>query len=196
MCRSVSGRAVGVLVSLWLILPPSAAAGPDVGERVKVPAIDQCGEMLLAGESVRYRAWGAGGHPVLVNFMAARMGLSALNEPVVRALLRERPELLPHTVTLIDAEDAIWGTRGLVEGRVEARKRGEPGVRMVLDCKGDVGDGWGLPDGGVALLLIDADGTVRFVSEGPTPLARLEELRAAVDALDLPNAARDEASAR
>lgn len=178
-----SSRGHWVALAVSVVCAGSAAAGPEVGDRVGVPDVADCGEMHLAGDDVRYEAWGAGGSPVLVNFMAARMGLSALNEPVVRQLLRERPDFVPRTVTLIDADDALWGTRGLVEGRVEARKRGEPAVRMVLDCRGEVGDDWDLPNGGVALLLLDGDGTVRFVHEGPTPLSRLSELRAAVDAL-------------
>jgi predicted transcriptional regulator len=89
-------------------------------------------------------------------------------------------------VTLLNIDDAIWGTSRLVRGIIEGRKRELPHARMVLDCQGRVGKVWRLPEQASVLMLLDAVGQVRFVQVGSTPAERIPALLSAVDALDLP----------
>lgn len=194
MSSSRAGAVRALVFAVWLAATPLAtAAGPDVGDTLDRVTIDDCGEMGLDGARVTYRPWSAQGRPALVNFMAARVGLSEMNEPVVRKLLGARPELAPLTVTLLDTQDAMWGTQTLVMATIERRKRHDPRVRMVLDCTGEVGDQWQLPEATAVLLLLDAEGEVRFVNVGETSDERMSELLAAVDSLGLsrPRRAKD-----
>lgn len=179
-----SGIALFVVLA-WL--PLAAVAQPQVGEKLSLLHVDDCGEMRLAGADVTYRPWQSQGHPVLVHFLAARAGVAELNATVLRQLIRARPGLLPLTITLVNAQDAVWGTSALVKGWTEHRKRGLPHARMVLDCEGRMASEWSLPAETSVLLLLDAENTVRFIHVGATPEERVTELLAEVDALGLPN---------
>lgn len=168
-----------------LVLPGAALASPEVGDLLPALALDECGEMKLAGDEIRYQPWAHRGEPVLLHFMAARPGLDRVNTPAVKQLLQARPALRPLVVTLLNTDDAIWGTGNFVRGVVEGRKRELPHARMVLDCEGRVGRTWSLPREASILMLLDAEGRVRFVQVGRTSEERMAALLSAVDSLGL-----------
>ena len=82
-------------------LSGAALAAPEVGDVLPALALDDCGEMALEGDEIRYRPWNHAGEPLLLNFMAARPGLDKENTGVLKQLLQARPALKPLTVTLL-----------------------------------------------------------------------------------------------
>lgn len=166
----------------------AAWAAPGAGDVLSALSLDDCGEIQLGGDEVSYHRWAHAGAPLLLHFMAARPGLGDENSDVLRHVLTQRPAMLPLTVTLINQQDAIWGTGGLIKGIIEGRKRELPHARMVIDCEGSVGKAWELPEGSSVLMLLDAEGEVRFVHFGRTPEERVLALIAEVDALGLTEA--------
>jgi YtfJ family uncharacterized protein len=175
-------------------LPGVALAEPEVGDVLPALALEDCGEMALAGDEISYHTWDHAGSPLLLHFIAARVGVDRQNTGVLKNVLDQRPALRPLTVTLLNTKDTTWGLGRLIKGIVERRKRELPHARLVLDCEGLVGEAWSLPEKASVLMLLDADGTVRFVQVGMTPAERVPVLLAAVDALELPAQPDAEAS--
>jgi YtfJ family uncharacterized protein len=168
-----------------LATQPAGSSEPATGDVLAEVSLDECGEITLVGSKLGYRPWRAGGEPQLIHFMAGRPSLAAHNAPVMGDVLRDRPAILPFAMTVVDLDDAIWGTRPLVKAGIEYNKRKRPRVRVVVDCVGALAKRWKLPAASSALILLDADRRVRFARVGPTTEAERLRLLGEIDKLGL-----------
>jgi hypothetical protein len=91
-------------------------------------------------------------------------------------------ELLPkgsyQFTTVINLDDAMWGTSGFVVGEVKSSKRKYPDSTMVLDEEGTGLQGWQLQKKSSAIVVIDTSGTVLYLKQGSMSE---EEIEAAVE---------------
>lgn len=171
LARGARGRAARAVLSLLLVLPamPSGAAAIRVGETLPSLQIRDLGECMLRGDDVAFEPWdssGLGGALQLVEYVAARVTVSSIHAPVYDAIESASVPAGALVVTkLVNADDALWGTAGLVPGKVGDNKRENPDIHLVVDTAGAGLRRWQLEEGSGALALVDRDGKVLFFKE-------------------------------
>lgn len=143
----------------------------------------QDGRMVLAGKGLGYGPWRStdgAGRVRTIYHLAARSGIDTVNQAFCQALDDAKlPELLPDgaykTITILNLEDALWGTRGLALGSLEASQRDCPFALFVADGKGAARAAWGLQPRQSAVIVVDRDGTVLFFKEGRLSPAEIRQ---------------------
>ena len=70
------------------------------------------------------------------------------------------------TTSIINQDDAIWGTGSFVKSSAEDSKKEFPWSSMVLDEEGVVAGAWELQEESSAIVVQDKQGNVLFVKEG------------------------------
>lgn len=154
-----------------ILLAPLGYAGlPQPGEPLTPLSIEDKGELILEGEETAFRAWRLGdaeGYPQVVQYLAARLSASKINEPFTDTLGAAG---LSHdhyrVTTIINLDDALWGTGGFVIRELEKNKRAHPHAIMVADAQGTGLAEWELERENSAIILLDASGIVRFFKQG------------------------------
>ena len=70
------------------------------------------------------------------------------------------------TTTIINAEDAIFGTGPFVKSSAEKGKKNNPHSQVILDQTGLVKNVWGLQPKESLIVVLNKSGKVQFVHEG------------------------------
>ncbi len=173
---------------VFALLPAllSASEGPvQVGQRLPAVAIQEggvlvphCkvvdGRMVLESKELGTRPWSSQemeGRVRTIYHLAARMGIDDLNKPFIDALIAAKlPEFTPDgdykTITILNIADALWGTTGLVRGRLADSQRDFSYAIHVMDDKGIARAAWRLQPKQSAVLILARDSTVLFFKEG------------------------------
>jgi YtfJ family uncharacterized protein len=131
-------------------------------------------QMVLDAEDIIYRPWklsDSDGRVRTIYHLAARPGLEDVNKAAVGVLRAARlPELLPDapykTITIVNFDDALWGTRSVALARMEKKQRNYPHAIFVADEKGHARKAWALKHGQTAVIILDRKGTILFFKEG------------------------------
>ena len=157
------------LVALTL-LPFALAANastPEVGNPLPAVVIEEKGEITLSEDELNYVAWSSSSNPGkahVLQYFPGTQSASKIFEPFTD-LLRDNLEMNSyHVTTLINLDEAMWGTTGFVVSEVESKKKEFPLATMVLDKDGTGARAWGLGDKGSVLVVLDQDGVVRYVT--------------------------------
>lgn len=147
-----------------------AAADIVVGEPLPQVAIADKGECVLKGDEIDYQPWQSEalrGQVYIVEYVAARAGVDKINAAFFSALEEASlPADQVGVIKMVNSDDAMWGTSGLVAGEIEKTKRKEPQTRFVIDAEGLAQQKWDLQKKGAALAILDAEGEVLFFKEG------------------------------
>lgn len=157
---------------LTLALLPSLVMAHNFKESAQVPpvSIAEAGELVLKDKEISYQPWQSQmltGKVFLIQHIAGRTSAKELNAPMIEAVKAAKlPADNYQTVTIVNANDAIWGTSGFVKSSAEDTKREFPWSGMVLDAKGMARNAWDLTPENSAIILLDKEGKVLFVKEG------------------------------
>jgi hypothetical protein len=162
-----------------------AFAGVQVGQKLPEVSIAEggilvpptkvvSGRMVMDGKVIARRPWAlqeSRGRICTIYHLAARIGVDDLNKPFIDALIAAKlPEFTPDgaykTITILNIADALWGTTGIVRGRLEDSQRDFPYAMHVMDDKGVARAAWDLKPKTAAVIILDRDGTVLFFKEG------------------------------
>lgn len=172
------------LLSAALLSPLCRAELPRVGEPLPPLAIEDRGELLLAEDRPVFQPWQTDSSPAqprVVQYLAARFSTSRINEPFTDALEAARLDPAHHQViTILNLDEALWGTRSLVLKELEKNKRQHPHAILVVDADGEGRNQWQLESAGSAILLVDAENTVQFFKQGTLTDAEIEQVLAAL----------------
>lgn len=159
-----------VLALIMFCLPFTATASSlQVGEPLPPLAITEGGELLLAGDEFSFSAWQAPartGQIQVLQYLAARSNARDESKPFTDRLEQDLPEGSVHVTTVINLDDAIWGTSGFVVSEIKSSKRKYPKSTMVLDEGGLGLQHWQLQPGGANIVILDANGTVQYFKHG------------------------------
>lgn len=159
-------------LALTLALLSPLAMAHQFQESTTVPPvkINGGGELVLNGKNIGYQPWQSSmltGKVFLIQHIAGRSSAKALNAPMIEAIKQAK---LPHdkyqTVTIINSDDAIWGTSAFVKSSAEESKQAFPWSSIVLDTKGMARNAWGLAQESSAIALLDKQGKVLFAKDG------------------------------
>lgn len=157
---------------LTLALLPCLAFAHNIKEASQVPLVNisDKGELVLNGKEIGYQPWQSkalSGKVFMIQHIAGRSSAKELNAPMIEAIKAAK---LPHdkyqTVTIINSNDAIWGTSGFVKSSAEDSKKEFPWSAIVLDAKGMARNAWDLAPESSAIILVNKDGKVLFAKEG------------------------------
>ncbi|PFG45368.1 hypothetical protein ATG66_3650 [Vibrio sp. ES.051] len=160
------------LLSLLLGLMPSLAFAHNlsIGETVPPVKVGAYGEIVLQGEGVAYQPWATQhmqGKIHVIQAIAGRSSAKEMNAPLMSAITTAQfPEENYQTTTIINQDDAIWGTGSFVKSSAQDSKKEFPWSSMVLDENGLVAAAWALKEESSAIIVQDKQGKVLFVKEG------------------------------
>jgi len=160
-----------ILVVLMSIAAPFALAG-DVapGERLADLSITDKGELVLSGGDVEYQPWSYPQQPGkvhVVQYMAATQAASKINEPFRDKMSTGLPqggEFL--STTILNLDEAMWGTSGLVVNKLKSSKQEFPNAIVVVDENGVGLTKWQLEKENSAVIVTDSAGVVRYFKQG------------------------------
>ncbi|MDH5926695.1 YtfJ family protein [Vibrio lentus] len=142
----------------------------SVGETLPAVDVSNYGEIVLNDGSTGYQAWATNallGKVRVVQAIAGRSSSKELNAPLMAAITASKfAEDSYQTTTIINQDDAIWGTGSFVKSSAESSKEEFPWSSMVLDEDGAVASSWALAEESSAIIVQDKQGKILFVKEG------------------------------
>ncbi|MCX2981520.1 YtfJ family protein [Halieaceae bacterium IMCC14734] len=169
-------KTITLIGLLWMTAASSFAGGILVGQPLPQLKISERGELLLDDDDVSYSAWQSPQQPGkahVLQYMAGTAGASKLNEPFTERL-KVSADLDIMVTTVINLDDATWGTSGFVVSEVKKNKRLFPMSQLVLDDDGHGREVWSLPRKSSAIVITDAAGIVLYVKEGAMDESEIE----------------------
>ncbi len=167
---------------LLLVLPllslTAFAEAPAVDRPLSPLVIEDRGELVLKGDDFDYRPWRSDRQPGPVHVLQYFAGTKSASETFAPFTDHLQERLEPgsyHVTTVINLDAALWGTTGFVVSELEDNKRRYPDATMVLDAEGLGASVWQLGKKGALLAIMNADGTVRFLSREPLNKGQIEQ---------------------
>ncbi len=160
------------LLSVVLSLTTSLvfAHNLTVGETIPDVKVAAYGEIVMQGTGVAYQPWATQhmlGKVRVIQAIAGRSSAKEMNSALMSAITEAKfPEESYQTTTIINQDDAIWGTGSFVKSSAQDSKQEFPWSSMVLDKNGVVASTWALQEASSAIIVQDKQGKVLFVKEG------------------------------
>jgi hypothetical protein len=149
------------------------------GDTLPPLRVEELGELHLDGEAFSYTPWQSdalAGKVQVVQYMAARQSAKSLNEPFTDRLRDSGiPDERFHVTTIVNLDDAMFGTRGFVVGELEKNKKRYFRSSIVADAHGLGLKAWRLAPKSSAIILLGPDARVRFFREGAMTPAEIEQ---------------------
>ncbi len=160
------------LLSVLISLTPSLALAHNlaVGETLPDAKVAAYGEIVMQGKGVAYQPWATQnmlGKVRVIQAIAGRSSAKEMNSALMSAITAaEFPQDSYQTTTIINQDDAIWGTGSFVKSSAQDSKQEFPWSSMVLDKNGVIASSWALQESSSAIIVQDKQGKVLFVKEG------------------------------
>jgi uncharacterized protein len=155
------------LLTIFILLTAqlSLAQSPVVDQPLPPLKIAELGEMQLEDDEIRYVPWSserAVEKVHVVQYFAGSLSASEIFEPFTDALQETYQSGSYHVTTIINLDDALWGTSGFVVSEVSKNKKKFPQSTMVLDEEGNGKASWDLGKRGAGLIILDPSGIVQY----------------------------------
>ncbi|NOI82959.1 YtfJ family protein [Vibrio tubiashii] len=170
------------LLTLAIACSPAFAFAHNitVGQAVPEVAVASHGEIVLQGDKTAFQAWATKdmqGKVRVIQAIAGRSSSKELNAPLMAAITEAKfPEQSYQTTSIINQDDAIWGTGSFVKSSAEDSKKEFPWSSMVLDEDGTVASAWQLAEESSAIIVQDKQGKVLFVKEGALNESEIQQV--------------------
>ncbi|MBV7298881.1 YtfJ family protein [Enterovibrio paralichthyis] len=140
------------------------------GQALPEVSVEKYGELILNGDKIAYQAWDTDllpGKVRVIQAIAGRSSAKEMNAPLMDAILAANPPRDKYqTTTIINQDDAIWGTGGFVKSSAEDSKKEFSWSSLVLDADGRAANAWNLKEESSAIIVLNKDGKAQFVKEG------------------------------
>lgn len=160
--------------ALFMSSALTPAAAFEAGEPVTPVRVADRGELVLADGALEYQAWDStelSGSVGVVLHVAGRLSAKDLNAPIIEAIeAADFPVDRFQTTTIVNTDDAVFGSAMFVRKSVESSKRDVPDGQFVVDESSAVQNAWNLERGSSAVVVVDDAGRVRFAKDGPLTL--------------------------
>ncbi|GAB6263752.1 YtfJ family protein [Photobacterium sp. 53610] len=179
------------LIAICAFLPALAfqaqAHNLTVGQPLPSTSVSEQGELILNGDDIAYQPWQSSqltGKVRVIQAIAGRSSAKALNAPMIEAI---KAANLPHdqyqTTTIINQDDAIWGTGGFVKSSAEDSKKEFSWSSIVLDANGKVRSRWALEEESSAIIVLDQAGKVVYVKDGQLSDSDIQQAMSKIQSL-------------
>lgn len=159
-----------LIIAFFLAMPVFSDSPVVVDAPLPLLEIPSHGEVVLEDDEYRYAPWSSHTNPGqvhIVQYLAGTLAASKTYRPFTDTLLDTYELSQYHVTTIINLDDALWGTSGFVTSQVKSNKREYPHSTLVLDEDGKGRDAWQLEKKGCALLIINSDGKVLYYTTNP-----------------------------
>jgi YtfJ family uncharacterized protein len=170
-----------LLASLLTTLAHANDINP--GSRLPDLGIAEKGELVLSGDEVGYRAWTYPQQPGKVHvlqYMAATRSASNINMPFTDRMKTDLPQGAFLSTTILNLDEAMWGTSGFVVSELESNKKEFPNAVLVADEDGVGLSKWQLEKENSAVIVTDPQGVVRYFKQGAMSEEEIESTLALV----------------
>ncbi|MGR5119394.1 YtfJ family protein [Vibrio astriarenae] len=160
------------LLSTLLIAAPLSVAAHnlEVDGTLHSVKINKVGELLLDQDKIKYQSWNTEqmlGKVRVIQAIAGRSAAKEMNAPLMAAITAaDFAEDSYQTTTIINQDDALWGTGSFVKSSAEDSKKEFPWSSMVLDSDGLAANAWQLEEKSSAIIVQDKQGKILFIKEG------------------------------
>jgi len=158
-----------LLVSL-LAMNTSAQANITLGNLIPEVTIKDKGELLLQGDSIAYQNWNSQtltGKVHTLQYMAGRSSASKINDPFIDQLKLLELSIERHQVTtIVNLDDAMFGTSGFVASELKKNKQRYPASSIIADADGRGAEQWQLEQKSSAIFVLSTEGKVLFFKQG------------------------------
>ena len=147
-------------------------------------SIAEKGELVLSGDDVDYRSWSYPQQPGKVHvlqYMAATRAASKINKPFTDKMSADLPKGGVYlSTTILNLDEAMWGTSGMVESELASKKLEFPDAVMVADAEGSGLKQWQLETETSAIIVTDAQGVVQYFKQGEMSSAEIDSTLALI----------------
>ena len=152
------------------LLAAHAVHALQAGDPLPPLEVAKLGEVLVEGEESSFRPWQSGAlsdRLHIVQYMAARMSARKLSKPFTDRLEKSGiPYARYHISTVVNLDDALFGTREMVLSELQKNKRKYALSTIVADESGRGRELWGLQESSSAVIILDTAGRVVYFHEG------------------------------
>ena len=152
----------------------------SVGDQAPSVKVADKGELFIDGDKIAYKAWNSEqmlGKTRVLHIIAGRSSAKKLNAPLMDAITAAKfPEDKYQTTTIVNQDDAMWGTGSFVKSSLEDSKRESYWSSMILDADGSVANTWDLQKENSFIAVQDASGTVLWMKEGALEEAEITQV--------------------
>jgi len=159
-------------VFLALCFVPSLCFAHNIKLNQVLPHVEvkNHGELILKGNDVVYEKWHTNklqGKVRVIQAIAGRSAAKEMNAPLMAEITKQKfDEAFYQTTTIINQDDAMWGTGGFVKSSAQESKKEFNWSSLILDEKGSVAKKWQLNEESSIIIILDKASNVLFVNEG------------------------------
>ena len=133
-------------------------------------SIQTDGEVIINNGSINYKNWESpalSGKVRVLQHMAGRSSVKEKNDGLMEMIKAQHFDASKYqTTTIINAEDAIFGTGAFIKSSAEKGKKNNPHSQVILDQTGLVKNVWELQPKESLIVVLDKSGKVKFAHEG------------------------------
>ncbi|PMH42552.1 hypothetical protein BCU68_14025 [Vibrio sp. 10N.286.49.B3] len=148
----------------------SSAHNLTLGQTTPPVTISDQGEIMVQEKKVSYQEWSNTqmlGKVRVIQAIAGRSGAKKMNAELMTAITAANFSAEDYqTTTVINQDDAVWGTGSFVKSSAQDSKKEFPWSSMVLDKTGLLASTWDLQPESSAIIVQDKQGKVLFIKEG------------------------------
>lgn len=147
-----------------------SAAPLVIGQDLPDVNVKKYGQLEIKNNKIAYSNWNTkklGNKVYIIQAIAGRSSAKELNAPLMDKIRKANfPAALYQTLTIVNQDDAIWGTGSFVKSSIEDSKLEFPHAGFVLDESGQVAKAWELKEKNAAIIVLDKNAVVRFAKQG------------------------------
>lgn len=141
------------------------------GKTVTPVYIQEGGELLLnSDDEIHYQKWNStqlAGKVRIIQYIAGRKSAKKKNSLLIKAVEAANfPQDRFQPTTIVNTDDAIFGTGYFVVGKIEKNKRRYPWAQFVIDGNGLGRVAWRLPEQSSTILVLNKDGQIQWAKDG------------------------------
>lgn len=159
-----------VALILALLAPVVAAHNFTNGKQVTPVYIQEGGELLLNNDEIHYQKWNSTqlkGKVRIIQYIAGRKSAKKKNSLLIKAVeVANFPQDRFQPTTIVNTDDAIFGTGYFVSGKIEKNKRRYPWAQFVIDGNGLGRVAWLLPEQSSTILVLNKAGQIQWAKDG------------------------------
>ncbi|MCL9780495.1 YtfJ family protein [Vibrio sp. S4M6] len=169
------------IITALACLPLFAVAKDlTVGQPLPSVTVKDYGEIMLKNGDESYQPWSTSALPGKVRVIQAIAGRSSakkMNQPLMKAITASKfPEDKYQTTTIVNQDDAMWGTGSMVKSSAEDSKKEYPWSSIVVDEYGVVAKAWDLKQESSAIVVVNKEGKVLFEHQGALDQTQIEQV--------------------
>lgn len=147
-----------------------------------LPAVNVAtdGELVLQGEKISYQPWyskNLAGKVRILHHFAGRSSVKEKNEPLMEAIKAAQLNAEKYqTTTIINADDAVFGTGSFVKSSAEKGKKSNTRSQVIIDQQSAVKNAWNLKEKESLIVVLDKNAQVKFIHEGALSAQQVQDV--------------------